>query len=262
MIQRLEELRWEEVRAAAQRGALAVVPTASMEQHGTHLPVRTDTTLVSAVVEGAVSELDEALDVVVAPTLWLGASHHHLPFFALSVDESTYVEVVTQIGLSLAEAEFKRLLFVNGHGGNAAPLKLAVNQIRRRKPSILPAAVDYWSLGAGSIREIRTSGPGGIGHAGEFETSMMMHVAGESVTLGREQPSIPALPEGFRRDLVAGGPVAVGVEWNLLSADGTLGDPTLASQEKGERFYRSVVLGVAEAIRTFAALEDGALRPN
>lgn len=262
MVQRLEELRWEEVREAARRGAMALVPTASIEQHGTHLPVRTDTTLVSAVAEGSLAEVGDDLRVLLAPTLWLGASHHHLPFFALSIDETTYVEVVTQIGVSLAEAGFKRVLFLNGHGGNSAPLKLAVSQIRRRRPTILPAAVDYWSLGAAGIRETRTSGPGGIGHAGEFETSMMMHVAADTVTMGRETPSVPGLPDGFRRDLVAGGPVVLGVEWDRLSADGTLGDPTLASKEKGEQFYRNVVKGVAEAIHTLAALDDQALRPT
>lgn len=260
-MKRIQEMRWEEIRQAAAGGATVVVPTASMEQHGTHLAVRTDTTLVTAVVEGAVATLED-VDLVVAPTLWLGSSNHHLPYFAITIDETTYIEVVTQVAVSLATARFKRLIFVNGHGGNSAPLRVAVNQIRRRRPDLLVAAADYWSLAADAIRAIRTTGAGGVGHAGEFETSLMMHLAPDAVTLGREKPSIPNYPAGQVRDLTERGTVAVGIEWDALSRDGTLGDPTQASQEKGERFYAAVVQGTAAAIKTFARMDPTSLRPE
>ena len=258
----LAELRWPEIAAAAAAGAVVVVPTGSLEQHGPHLPVRTDTSLVSAVCEGAVSAARQAhrADALLAPTLWLGASHHHLPFFAASIDERTYVEVVTQLAASLAASGFTRLFFVNGHGGNAAPLRLAVNEIRRRCPGLLVAAAEYWALAAAAIRRTRGTGPGGAAHACEVETSLMLHLHPASVDMGVARPSWPQLPPLFVRDLVDSGPVTLGVEWDALSADGTMGDPTQASEEKGEVFLRAAVAATAEAVAAFARLDPGALR--
>lgn len=260
MQRRLTEMTWQEIREAAQRGVTVVLPTGSIEQHGPHLPVKTDTALVSAVAEGAVGALPEDVPVVLAPTFWLGASHHHLPFFALSVDEPTYVNVIAQMGASLAQAGFRRLFLINGHGGNAAPLRLAVSQIRRECPELLVATAEYWSLAAAAIRGARTSPPGGAAHACEVETSLMWHLEPETVRRDRLRPSLPAWPAGFVRDLVDGGPVTLGIEWERLSPDGTMGDPTQASAAKGERFFTGAVQAVAEAIVAFARLDPEALR--
>lgn len=253
-------MRWPEIRSLAAAGAVVLVPTGSLEQHGPHLPVRTDSALVTAVAEGALVALPHDVRAVLAPTLWLGASHHHLHFFAASLDECTYVEVVTQVATSLAAAGFTRLFFLNGHGGNAAPLRLAVSEIRRRAPALLVAAAEYWALAAAGIRAARTTSPGGAAHACEVETSLMLHLAPHAVDTGALRASRPALPPPFVRDLVDGGPVTLGVEWERLSADGTLGDPTEASAEKGERFLAAAVGAAVEALTAFARLDPGRLR--
>lgn len=256
MLYRMSEMSWQELRDAGAAGATALVPTGSLEQHGHHLPVKTDTALVTAVAEKAAASAAETVDVVLAPTLWLGASHHHLPFFALSVDESTYVAMLTQMGTSLAQGGFRRLFFLNGHGGNSAPLRLAMSQMRRLAPDLWVAVADYWSLGAAEIRQIRTTGPGGMGHACEFETSLMMHIDQDAVREGRRKASVPAWPKGFESDLVASGPVSLGFDWSRVTADGTLGDPTAATPENGERFLAAVVAGAARALVTFGRLQD------
>ncbi len=251
----LAEMTWEEARAAAGAGAIALVPMGSLEQHGPHLPVRVDTVLVTEVAAAAVDRLPEGVRVVLAPTLWLGASHHHLPFFAVSVQERTYVEVVVQIGCSLADAGFRRLFFLNGHGGNAAPLRLAVNEIARARPATLPACAEYWALGAPGIRAARTTGPGGAAHACEVETSLMLHLAPAQVRRDRLRPDVPELPPQFVRDLVDGGPVALGIAWERLSTGGVLGDPTQATAAKGAEMLAACAAGVAEALAAFAGLE-------
>ncbi|HEX6972175.1 MAG TPA: creatininase family protein [Limnochordia bacterium] len=253
-------MTWRAIREAAAAGAVLVLPTGSMEQHGHHLPVRTDTALVTAVAEGALAALPEDVRCILAPTLWLGASNHHLPYFALSVGEAVYVELIAQVGESAAEAGFRRLFILNGHGGNAAPLRLALIEIRRRRPALLVAAAEYWSLAAAQIREVRTSAPGGAAHACEVETSLMWHLSPDSVRVDRMRAALPPWPEGFVRDLVDGGPIALGIEWEKLSADGTLGDPTQASPEKGERFFQAAVMAAAQAITAFARLDPEALR--
>ncbi len=256
-VRRLADMTWEEVRAAAGAGAVAVVPTGSLEQHGPHLPVRVDTALVTAVAEAAIVRLPADVQVVLAPTLWLGASHHHLPFFAVSVDEHTYVEVVVQIGCSLADAGFRRLFFLNGHGGNAAPLRLAVNEIGRRRPAALPACAEYWALGAPGIRAARTTGPGGAAHACEVETSLMLHLAPGDVRRDRLRADIPDLPPQFVRDLVDGGPVTLGIAWDRLSSGGVLGDPTQATPAKGAEMLAACAAAVADALTAFAGLDVG-----
>ncbi|HET7559566.1 MAG TPA: creatininase family protein [Limnochordia bacterium] len=258
-MQRLEQMTWEEIRAAAAAGAVCVLPTGSIEQHGPHLPVRTDTALVSGVAEAAVAALPGDVAAVLAPTLWLGASHHHLPFFALSIDERTYVDVLAQIGECIAQAGFNRLFILNGHGGNSAPLKLAVNAINRKHPDCLVATSEYWAIAAAGVREHRTSGPGGCAHAGEFETSLMLHLATGEVRREKIRAAVPKLPRTYVRDLVDGGPITLGIGWERLSPIGTMGDPTLATAEKGERFLRSAAEAVAAAIATLARLDAGSL---
>lgn len=252
---RLADLTWAEVRAAAAAGAVAVVPAGSLEQHGPHLPVRTDTALVGAVAEAAAARLPSDVPAVLAPVLWLGASHHHLPFFALSLDERTYVEIAVQIGCSLAQAGFRRVFFLNGHGGNAAPLRLAVGEIARRQPGALTACAEYWALAAAALRAERSTGTGGAGHACEIETSLLLHLAPAAVRPGPHASRIPDLPPLFARDLLDPGPVALGVAWERLTPDGTLGDPTAASPDKGRRMFEACAQAAAEAIVAFARLE-------
>ncbi len=261
----LAALRWPEIRRRAAAGAVVVVPLGSLEQHGPHLPVRTDTALVTAVCAGAVDALrrpPRSLEVLLAPTLWLGASHHHLPFFAVSLDELTYAEVLAQVATSLARAGFGRIFFVNGHGGNAAPLRVALSLVQRREPRLLTAAAEYWSLAAPAIRRIRRTGPGGAAHACEVETSLMLHLHPDAVDRQAAQSAWPHLPPPFVRDLVDPGPVTLGVGWEALSPDGTMGDPTQADADEGEALLRAAVAATAEAIAAFAALDPDSLRAD
>lgn len=251
----LADLTWEEARAAAAAGAVAIVPTGSLEQHGPHLPLRVDTALVAAVAEAAARLLPAGVRALLTPPLWLGASHHHLPFFAVSVEERTYVDLAAQVGASLAEAGFRRIFFLNGHGGNAAPLRLALSEISRRHPDTITAAAEYWALGAPGIRAARSSGPGGAAHAGEVETSLMLAVAPDEVRREHLRPDIPTLPPAFVRDLVDGGPVTIGAPWERLSRGGALGDPTQARPAKGEEMLAACARGVAEAVAALARLE-------
>lgn len=253
----LEEMSWPEIRRAAGEGAVAVLPTGSIEQHGRHLPTRTDSLLVEAVAKAGTAAFQgeaETRRAVVAPTLWAGASDHHRSFFALSVSEGTYIDVIADLAESLAEAGFTRLFVINGHGGNSAPLRVALSELRRRVPSLVCAVADYWALAAPAFRAKRKSSAGGAAHAGEIETSLMLHLSAESVRLAEIDASVPAMPHGFEIDLIDGGPVSVFVPWESMSSDGQVGDPTVSDEESGKRFYQAAVSAFAEALRCFAAL--------
>ncbi len=251
----LSDMTWSEIRGIAAAGATAVLPTGSTEQHGPHLPAKTDSLLVESVAMAAASRFQgdsSTPRVAVAPTLRIGASDHHRPFFALSISEETYIAVVTQLAGSLAEAGFEKLLIVNGHGGNTAPLRVALSKLKRVAPRIAVATADYWALAAKKFRRLRTSPPGGAAHAGEIETSLMFHLAPDAVRSQLLSASVPSTPPGFEIDLIDGGGVTVNVEWRLISKDGHLGDPTVADAGKGRLFFESAVEAVADALGRFS----------
>lgn len=259
---KMDDMTWEEIRAASEGGATVLLPTGSFEQHSRHLPVKTDTLLVSRVAEAVAKRLPEEPQVLLAPTFWLGASHHHVPLFALSVPERTYIDILTHIGGCLAESGFSRLFILNGHGGNSAPLRIAAAEMRRSHPALLVAVADYWSLAAGEIRKIRDSRPGGMGHSGEFETSMMEHLEPESVRTKKKGSSIPKMPYPFTPDLVDRGPVFVNLGWMQMTESGAIGDASLGDAVKGENFFKAVCSAVEKAITAFTELNPDDIVPG
>ena len=133
------EVEWARMTApdlraiAAREGALAILPAGSLEQHGPHLPVITDTASASAAAIAAarlVAADPNPVPVAVLPGLWLGLSEHHLPFGGtISVDYAAYRAILESIVRSLRALGFARLLIVNGHGGNIDPLAVASREL-------------------------------------------------------------------------------------------------------------------------------------
>ncbi|MCS7016118.1 MAG: creatininase family protein, partial [Gemmatales bacterium] len=111
------ELTWPQLRAVPRDQVVVVVPIAACEQHGPHLPTLTDTILCTAVADNLEARLPN--QVLLLPTLWLGASHHHLPFGAtLSLDALEHAALLTQLLRPVLREGYRRLLILNGHGGN------------------------------------------------------------------------------------------------------------------------------------------------
>lgn len=141
--------------------SVAVLPIGSHEQHGEHLPLGTDTLLVETVVERAFADRDEA---VLCPALPYGFSGHHQFAVALSLPPRTLLDVLSALLDSLVLAGFRRILVVNGHGGNIEMMSQAVKLAALEHP-ILAASCSYWQL--------LEPAPDAPGHAGAFETSLM-----------------------------------------------------------------------------------------
>lgn len=160
-VRQLSTLTWAELRAVAP-ASIALLPIGSQEQHGARLPLGTDTLLVEAVVSRAVA-LDLP-DVVLLPALPYGLSPHHRFAAAVTLTPSTLLALLGEVLDSLVDCGFRRLLVVNGHGGNDEPMRLAVKGAALRH-DVAVAAANYWSLGD----------PGrSPGHAGAFETSLLL----------------------------------------------------------------------------------------
>lgn len=251
----MEECTWEEIRAFAREGAVALVPTASLEQHGPHLPVNTDMALVTAVAREAAQAA--RISILLTPTVWIGLSTHHSAFFAVTLSAETYIRALTEVGCSLAEAGFRRIFFLNGHGGNTDALRIATKNVRDRHRVVVGTG-NYWAIAADAILAVRDSSPGTMGHACEFETACMWHLVPPSVRTGRLARNVPLRHTAyFTQDLIHGSKVTLGLQWPDFSSTGVLGDPTLASPEKGQRFFRAAVDAVTAFLREFATWNLG-----
>ncbi|GAA3204858.1 mycofactocin biosynthesis peptidyl-dipeptidase MftE [Actinocorallia longicatena] len=217
------------------RETLVLVPLGSTEQHGPHLPLSTDTVIAAAVAAGAAAAL--AGPVTVAPALPYGASGEHAGFpgtvsLGHEALAAVLVETVRSLGLWAG-----RTVFVNGHGGNTEALRRAAGRLRTEGHDTA------WTPCAA---------PGGDAHAGFTETSLMLHLAPQSVlphhaVTGDRRPLAELLPA-----LRAHGVAAV-------SPSGVLGDPAGAGAEHGRRILAEMTSGAARRVTAWRPGPDGLL---
>jgi creatinine amidohydrolase len=238
-----------EIRALAGRpDALAVLPIGSLEQHGPHLPVITDTASASAAAIRGARLVAGEMPVLVLPGLWTGMSEHHLPFGGtISLNFSELRGVLSGIVRSLRAIGFARLLIVNGHGGNIEPLAVAARELAHEYG--LPViACTPWTLIRDRIATIADTRETPA-HACEGETSVMMAIAGDIVRTDkfdeavRQRPEPTARYEGFSRF------------WSFAErapVTGVRGDPRPATAAKGERFLDAQAEALAAAMRDAA----------
>jgi creatinine amidohydrolase len=169
--------------AALPRDMPVEFPVAALEQHGHHLPVFTDSLLCGKIIRRAEERLGDR--VLFAPLLWLGSSDHHLDFAGpLSAPPRAYLDLLNGLIDNIIRHGFRRIAFVNGHGGNHVPGQQAVFEARQRyrtRDDLLLLFATYWSVG-GRPREVDPSlTQPEMGHACEWETSMMLRLRPELV---------------------------------------------------------------------------------
>lgn len=227
----LADLSWPAV-AALPKNTPVVIPIAALEQHGHHLPVFTDSLLLGEVVRRAKVSLGD--QVLFAPLMWLGNSDHHLDFAGtLSAPPRTYLDLLSGLADNFVQHGFRRLVFVNGHGGNDVPGRQAVFELRQRyrqRNDLLFLLATYWSLGAKPWESEPTLHQREMGHACEWETSMILRLAPHLV--GDYRTAAPVEPG------TAFAPAARGWITRDRSGPGHIGWPHLASAEKGEHLFR------------------------
>src|SRR6516162_471661 len=142
---KFHELTWPLIRQVSRAETVVVAPIAACEQHSRHLPTFTDTILVTGVAEGVEQRMPR--EVLLLPTLWLGASSHHLRFGAtLSAEVDTHVTMLCDLLVPLLEDGHQRVLLLNGHGGNIDTMKMALRRLQPRYRDRLVSAASYWDL--------------------------------------------------------------------------------------------------------------------
>jgi creatinine amidohydrolase len=249
---------YEEIQSIGEQdGSVLIIPIGSIEQHGHHLPVATDTILVDAVVSRTGKHLTEndALPFVVAPTIWTGFSLHHMDFGGtLTASFHVLLDLLTSIVESGLKNGFDSVLIVNGHGGNTALISAATSEVGADATDSQILSCTYFQLAAPWIDEVRDSDLGGIGHAGEFETSLMLHLRPDLVQ--EEKANVTYRDEHYShasREMFDGGQLSPYRSFAEMSETGELGDPTLASAEKGEELLANLVVELATIVREIHA---------
>lgn len=249
----IDEISWAgrtypEIRTIGEAdGSVLVVPVGSIEQHGPHMPVATDIVLADAVARGgATAAADDGVPILVTPPLWTGSSGHHLHWGGtISLEVATLLTVLQQVAETALQNGFDAIFFCNGHGGNAAIVTAATKAIGTAHPSVEVVATTYYYLAEPIAEEIRDSDYGGMSHAGEFETSLVLHLAPHLVREEEYAVDYRDEPKGGYEDafhdFFSHGPLSVYRGADARDGPGTTGDPTVATAEKGQAIYEFLV---------------------
>lgn len=238
---------YEEIREVGEQdGSVLIIPVGSVEQHGHHLPVATDTILVDAITTKtgiSLTENAEDLPFLIAPTIWSGYSPHHMEFGGtLTAQFTTLLSLVTDVAKAGFENGFDAALLVNGHGGNKSIIAAATSELGDDAPDKHVLSCSYFDLASPFIDEIRESDVGGIGHGGEFETSLMLYLRPDLVR--EERMNATYRDEPFThasREMFDSGALSIYRPFASMSDTGELGDPTLATEEKGHQLLMGLV---------------------
>ena len=238
---KLAEMTWPEVEKLS-RDVVVVFPIASFEQHSLHLPFITDTMVLEELIKRMEEQVRDA--VLALPTQWLGYSYHHMKFSgSLTAKSETHLNMIVDTVSSIVDAGFNKVLIVNGHGGNQSNMAVALQRLREQYENAKIYGCATWGVASEEMDEIKESGPEGSGHAGETETSMMMHLRPDLVKTDRMEK------DGERSQSVFAGKVTTFRRMDQRTKHGGMGDPTKASPEKGKRFYDVMVEKLVELIQ-------------
>lgn len=225
-----EQMRRTEFEAAVKADAVVIIPVASIEQHTNHLPINTDTNTCSTIARRAAEAVD-AFPVLVLPPVWAGYSPHHMAFpGSITLKYTTFVDVLSEIAACVHAHGFKKILFLNGHGGNS-PIIAGLRTKLAGEDNVPAVGYTYWELPGVSeqMKAISETDKGSIGHAGEMETSLQLYLQPDLVDMDAAQ-------------------------W----ATGGMGDPSSGSSDKGERLFNIVVDALVATLKGFhdGTLED------
>lgn len=258
--------RWRELSTAdfdqlPKREIVVVVPIGSMEQHGPHLPVGTDSLCVEAVVDGVIEQLDST-QCLFLPTMWCSKSNEHLAFpGTVFLSRETFSHVLLDIGSSVARAGFGKLVLINAHGGNSGLLGAMIRDIRQ-DTGLVTFLIDFARLYGDNLPGTEATGKFDI-HAGYFETSVLLASypalmeGREFGGLGsdRERGRVAASFADFEYLRPEGGAVTTAWLTTDYTADGVIGDPTGANPADGQHYVNVLVDTVCAMLSEIAAFE-------
>lgn len=239
---KLADSTWPEVQAF-DREAVVLIPTGSLEQHGPHLPLFTDSLIVTAVAEAVEANLSDR--VLLTATLWLGASGHHLKFpGSLSASFDAYMGALGSVVRSLLPHGFHKFFVLNGHGGNTEPNGIVVRALKQEFPTLTIGHSGYYDYVTEQVAGLLEGPLKTIAHACEAEASLVMHLR-------------PALvrTDQLRTDGLRPDPAIRGLfhSFDEMTEQGSIGFARLASPDKGKAIFDAAVAEITLQMSQLAA---------
>jgi len=260
---RYDELSWPEMREAIKHQPVVLIPFGAVEDHGLHLPLNTDNIIVEAIcLESARRSEGE---ILVMPTVSYGLDEHHMDFpGTISIEMRTLMGYLSDVAISVARHGFTHILIVNGHGSNVSIADLAARRVVLETGmvcgAISPNAAIDPTLAEPTFSQMRQSQPGGVAHAGEYETAMMLHLRPDLVQMEKAVKEIgQARIDYFNWDLPEPSALSWQDWWSRMSESGVAGDATVATAEFGKALLETTVDNFLRAVRAFRTLP---LRPR
>jgi creatinine amidohydrolase len=202
----------------------------AFENHGYHMPFGTDA-LISNLICEKLAERVEGL--MVLPPINYGFSQHYNKFpFTVSMTPETITNVIKEVLSEVVRNGIKKIIIMNGHDGNIAPIELAARAVKVQHPEVTIASLNDWWVAAGKlVPEDTFEVWNGLGHAGEGETSMGLALFEEWMEMEHAKGVVPNLPD------------FVDIKWRFeeLTNTGASGDPSVATKEKGKKMEEAVL---------------------
>lgn len=240
--------RYPQLQQEIDKGSVVLLPVGTVEEHGLHLPVNTDTVIATEVAAKAAERVLPDIPVLVMPTIWTGYSSREMTRWpgTIRVRTRVVIDLIYDVCTSLIEMGFERIIILNSHGHHPGLINTALRELADEH-GVYVVHVEIASLGKDAMKKYRKSRPGGAIHGGEFETSLMLH-------LGRNVDMAAATDRDIMRyhsDFIAGDNFTTGSKvfwstWGLQqSSTGIYGDPTKASAETGRKIMDEIVESLA-----------------
>lgn len=253
---KFEEIRSPEIGKLVDKGGMVLLPIGACEVHSRHLPVSTDTTIAYASALAAASRVSDQIPIAVLPPVWFGYSVAMLKNWpgTITIRPKVLIDVLYEICRSLIDMGINKILIVNGHGNNPGVLDVVVRTVGDDF-KVFPGIVNTYALADPAvINRERKSKAGGIGHACEMETSLMLHLT--DLTDMSQATNADMMKSNLRNcpvDTYAGGKKNLYLStWYLEnSAYGGAGDPTKATKQFGEKIFNLIVTALADVIAEF-----------
>ena len=260
MMTTFRKVWWQDFTASEFDGidpmkTIAVLPTAAIEQHGPHLPVGVDTFLNRGPLEALARRVPADLDIRILPVQAIGKSNEHIwQKGTISGTAHTLIDLWFEIGQSVSRAGVKKLVIVNSHGGNVSIIDIVARELRVRESMlVVKTAWSSFATPDGMVSDLEKRH--GI-HAGDVETSEMLHFQPDLVDMGKalDFRSIAARDEQRFRYLRPTGQHAYGWIASDLNPAGAVGDASNATAERGEAIADAQVTGFIELLREVEAI--------
>ena len=237
---------------------VAVLPLGATEQHGPHLPLGVDTVLVEGVVNEAIGHLKATDPVLFLPTLPIGLSVEHTGFAGtLSLSSQTTLAVWLELAASVARAGVKKLLLFNAHGGHVGLMDVAAREMRGQH-GLKVFGSSWYQLPLGAAMQAFSAHEQRFGvHAGDVETSMMLALAPELVTMSAAQNFVSAATERATHFTLLGDGRSAKLGWHMqdYNPHGAAGDASDATARKGQALLQEAGTQLAVLLRELIAFQ-------